>query len=459
MQQKPQEIPINKGSRPDWQVRLGYPNAFNLFVGDSGYLYSTPGKTKIATNAPDQNARAVYYSKYKGGRYFVVTKNSIIYIKTDGTYKNIATIINSGQYVQIAENDQNQIGIVDGKKTYVISQRDNDAFHILDSSNGYNITTPISIVVLNTFTIILDRVSNTWIVSNANNMLSYPNENFPIVSDQSTQGVGLAVMNNNLYILGTAGIERWVPQTSNSPYLFAFAKDNNYQVPFGAISSAGISEGENEIFFLSSKFTPMVLNPNGYNDLLDPVSGFSRIVSQYSDFSTCSVSYSTFRGNSFLYMTFLDTGISWVYNKKSKTLHQVDDLVIDALQNYEVIALPDGIYKYSLTPDHKHRSFTTELIRYQKGIYPNRQLLNGVDLQIIQGLIQPDPEVDERIELTLSLDGQSWTNTVPRVLGKTGQRNAVLQWNLNLACQEVMYRFDYYGSLDLTISKALAYIL
>jgi len=454
---KPIDIPINVGTRPDWQVRLGYPIAYNLFVGvgEMPALYSTPGKVKLSTNAPDQDARAVHRSKFGGGRTFVVTKTSVLYIKDDGTYVVVGTILNSGQTVEIDENIQNQIGIVDGKKMYVYDQRTSD-FATLGSAQGFNITSPISICVLNGIAIVLDRVSNTWVISGVNNMLQFPVWNFPTISSQCTQGMSVRVMNNNLHILGTTGVERWVPQTSNSPFMFPFVKDNNYFIPYGPRSTAAVSLGKNEIFFFSYNFTPMVLNANGYQDLLKPSDGFARIVSQYGDVDDCIASYVLFRDYEFLYMTFPDEGISWVYNRTSQTMHQTDDIVIDGLADYQTIATPEGIFTLSLTPDKKHRRFQSQLVRLQKGSQPNRQLINTFELQLIQGLIQPTP--DEVIELTLSLDGQSYTNTVTRPFGKTGERNSVMTWSMNIAAQQAMFRCDYYGSLDLTISKATCYI-
>lgn len=452
---QPITIPINKGTRPDWQVRLGYPLAYNLFVGESGYLYSTPGKEKLSTNAPDANARATHRSKFGGGRTFVVTKTSILYIKDDGTYKVIGTIVNSGQCVEIDENIQNQIGFVDGKKMYVYDQRA-DTFTVLGSSQGFNIVSPISICVLNGIAIIFDRVSNTWVISGVNNMLQFPVWNFPTLSSQCTQGVSVRVMGNNLHIMGTTGVERWVPQTSNSPFMFPFVKDNNYFVAYGPIATCAVSLGKDEIFFFSSNYTPMVLNANGCQDLVKPAAGFSRIVSQYEDVEDCHSTYILFRDHEFLYMTFPDTGISWVYNRTSNTMHQTDDLVVDGLKDYETIATNDGIFTLSLTPDKKHRRFQSELVRLQKGSQPNRQLINTFEVQLIQGLIQSTP--DEVMELTLSLDGQSYTNTVPRPFGETGERNAVMTWSMSIAAQQSMFRLDYFGSLDLTISKATCYI-
>lgn len=453
-QLKPIEIPITKGSLPLWQPRLGYPNLLNMFNGEDGNCYSTPGKLKLSPNAPDDGSRAIYFSSFGGGSYFVVTESDLVQIFPNGSYKVISPITNTGFAVQFSENIQKQITFVDGRKARVYDQS-TQILTVLGVSNGFELEQPISTVCINGITIVLDRKTNGFVISDVNNALVYPPlDNVPKIGPQLTQGVSLEVLKNNLYIFGTTAIERWVPNTGNSPYLFPFTKDMNYEISYGAISTNGVIAGPDEIYFLSSKFTPMVLTVKGYEELIKPVEGLAKIISQYQDIEKVTASYTTFRGNYFVYFSFPITNISWVYNVKTKTFAQGDDILTGAVTD-EFISTTNGVYSWSLSVDHAHRSITSELIRLYKGTQPNRQLLNGVECQIIQGLIQ---EKRNQLELTVSLDGLSWTNTVSRLIGKTGERNAVTTWNMKIAAQQAMYRIDYYGDLDLTISKLTAYI-
>lgn len=449
------DIPINKGTRPDWETRLGYPQILNLYVGESGFLYCTPGFTEIAPEAPLDNVRAIHYTTFDNGYYFVVTDTYIFRVSLYGGYNQIAKIKNSGKAVQIAENIQNQITFVDGKHAYVYDQRQK-TFTILGENEGFTLTSPISVVVLNTITVILDADTNGWVISSTNNALEYPPlDNVPTIESQLTQAVGLETLGNNLYIFGSTGIERWEPNYNTNPYLFPFARDNNFRKDFGALSTNSIERGLDEIYFLSSKYVPMSLSLKGCQELgPGALEGMARIISQYSDFAKCHASFYTFRGNYFYHMTFPDIGISWVFNIKGNAWALSDDLILCALHNQEVVCTRDGVFQLGLNTAHKKRTWISERITDYKGLNPYRVTLNAFELQIIQGLKQvTEPQY---IGLTISLDSQSWLNTVVRQIGLTGERKARTQWNTNLAATEFTIKADYYGDLDFTIERATA---
>lgn len=451
---KPIDIPIKRGTHPSWQPRLNYPNLFNMFVGEDG-LFSTPGSTKLSQNAPDIGARAIWFSIYGKTSYIVVTSTKVIQEFEDGSYKILATIVNSGMNVQICENIQKQVTITDGKHAYVFDQQANN-FVTLGPTNEFDLEGPISCVSLDGITVILDSITNGWRISAPNNALSYPVlDNVPKIADQSLKAVGLEVINSNLYIFGTGGVERWVPNGGNSPYLFPFAKDTSFYINFGGISTDGIVSAGDEIYYITSKYTYMRITEKGYEELIQPIEGVSKIISQYVDVNKCIASYTTFRGNFFIYFSFPETGISWVYNIKTKTFSLSDDILTGAAEDTEAFCTPNGVFKWSLIVDHKHRSWTSDIIRLYKGTTPYRQLMSAFELLTLQGAIQSERN---QLELTLSFDGMSWTNTIARYLGKTGHRTARTVWNFNVAATEVMYRIDYYGDLDLTIYGAKAFI-
>lgn len=452
-------LPINRGTRPNWQARLNYPQLFNMFVGDGKHIYTDPGLSKLSDSAPDANTRAIHYSEYMGGSYFCVTRNQILQIFVNGGYVVIANINNSGLAVQIDENDQNQVIIVDGRKAYVYAQR-TKVFTILSALQGFELTTPISVVVLNNIGIVLDKSTNTWVISDANNLLIWPVLDFVAQLDSAlTQGVSLETLSNNLFIFGTTGIERWVPQTGNSPYLFPFDKDTNYRQDFGAISTNGVIRGFDEIYFLSSKFVPMSLTIQGLTELADDdyKTGLAKIISDYSDVNKCEAAFYSFKGNYIFSMTFQETGVCWRFCINSKTYSTGDDLIISALTTYEIVATPAGVFNLVLTPQvKKRRTWIGDKIKVYKGLEPNRQTINGFDVQMIQGLLHNTPE---ELELSFSLDGQqTWTNTVNRPIGPTGKRNAQTTWFFNITGKEFTPRLSYYGQLEFTIESIAAIV-
>lgn len=460
-------VPINRGTRPDWETRINYPQLFNMFVGGSQSVYTDPGLSKLSSRAPDQNARAIHFSSYKGGRYFTVTKNQILEIAFDGSsYKKIADINNSGLPVQIDENDQHQVIFVDGRKAYVYAQEaDPPTLTILSTDQGFELTRPISVVVVNNFGVVLDGESGIWVVSSPNNLLIWSPLDFVSIDSNLTKGVGLATLSGNLFIFGTTGIERWVPNSGNNPYLFPFDKDTSYRQDFGAIATNGIVRGfsiegdYNAIYFLSSKAVPMSLSTLGLNELADESykAGLARILSSYPDINQCETSFYAFKGNYVFTMTFLDTGICWRWCVNSKTYSTGDDLIISAVRASPIVATPSGIYSLVLTPQvKKRRTWIGDKIKTYKGQQPSRMSMLGLDVQMLQGLLHND---EQELELSFSLDGQkTWTNTVNRPIGATAERNAQTTWKMNITGKEFTPCVSYYGDLEFTITEINAIV-
>jgi len=453
-QDKPTPIPINAGTVPDWNTRLGYPQLLNMFPGESGHLYCTPFLSKFSPNAPDQGARAIHRTMFGEGAYIVVTNVIVLKIDFNGQSAIIGRIKNTGLPVQIDENLQNQIGIVDGRNLYVYDQNAG-SFSTIGETEGFQFKTPISIVVLNTVAIVLDFDTNSWAISSVNNMLEWPVlDNVPQISSQLTQAVSLETLSDNLYIFGSTGIERWVPNSGNNPYLFPFAKDTNYRQDFGAIGTNSVKRGFSEIYFLSSKFIPMSLTSAGLKELgePDPTVGMAKIISQYLDVDKCEGSFYSYKGNYFYSMTFPLSSNNWTYCKNSNKWLFNDDLIISSLETGEVVANANGLFNIELTPQvPKKRQWRSQRYLMYKGTQPYRALLNSCEPKIVQGNLQS--KEPEYLELQISIDSLSWLNTLRRQIGLTGQRNARIVWNLNLAALEYTFQLTYQGMLDLTIEK------
>lgn len=453
-QNKPTQIPIDKGTVPDWETRLGYSQLLNLFPGENSHLYCTPFLKKYAPNAPDTNTRAIHRTTFATGGYIVVTQNVILKIDYSGQYKVIKKIFNTGLPVQMEENLQNQVGITDGRNFYVYDQNTGTVI-TMGEEQGFTFKSPISIVVLNTVAIVLDFETNIWAISEVNNMLVFPPlDTVTQISSQLTQAITLETLNDNLYIFGSTGIERWVPNSANNPYLFPFAKDTNYRQDFGAIGTNSVVRGFSEIYFLSSKYVPMSLTSSGLKELGEPVpsTGMAKIISQYSDVDRCEGSFYSYKGNYFYSMTFPLSEHNWTYCKNSNKWLINDDLIISALETGEVVANANGLFSIELTPQvPKKRQWRSERMFIYKGTEPYRALLNACEPKIIQGNYQTtEPQY---LELQISIDSLSWLNTLRRQIGLTGQRNARNVWNMNLAALEFTFQLTYQGMLDLTIER------
>jgi len=449
------EIPINKGSMPDWNVRFGNPELFNMFVGESGLLYCTPGLQRIAQI---QNCSDVWFTPFEQGSFIVVTKTSVLRVSFDGTVNFIAAITYSGQSVQMSENLQNQVGICDGRFAYVFDQNDGTFTILSDGANSFAVNNPISITVVNSMMIWLGA-KGEWQPSNPNNALLYDGAGVVQINSALTTAKGVSSLYNNLFIFGSTGIERWEATLQTNIYQFPFQRDNNFEQNFGALSTNCIVNAINRIYFLSSFYIPMALTPQGIVQLpqsseKDPksVTGWARIISEFPDKENVAGSFYSFRGNFFFQMTFLQEGIGLVYNQNSNTLHEVDDLIIASAKNTEYVLKADGLYKLDLSQDYKRRSFTSPRITFYKGQQTTRNLLNGVEVRMAQGY--PQSIEPQNLELSLSLDSDSWLNVVRIPIGLTGQRNNLSIWRTNVAFQyEITTKIEYFGTYNFNIEK------
>ena len=452
------EIPINMGTVPNFEVRLGYPKIFNFFVGEKGKLYSTPWLDQIETPEFEiENVRAVIQTNFGVGYYLAVITDHLIRVDFLGNVKILAEIKYNGMSVQMAENLQNQVGIVDGQNFYVYDQN-TELFQLMGETNGFSYKTPISITVLNSIAIVLDKDTGGWAISDPNQMLNFPPlDTVAKISASLTQASSLQTLDDNLYIFGTTGVERWVPNSGNNPYLFPFAKDNNFRVDFGSLSVNGTQRGFNEIFFLSSKFVPMRLTVKGSEDIAEP--GFAKIIASYIDRESAETSFYTYLDNYFFHMYFPISKISWVYNTDSKTWANVDDHISASVPRQNIVGTDTGLFR--LTNDKafavsKFREFQSDLIENYEGTEAYRNLLNAIECKIIQGFIQSSYDEPQHLNLKISKDAEEWGNTVIAYIGNTGERNARTIWRCNIASPKFVVNIQYQGSYNLTIDKITA---
>jgi len=196
------------------------------------------------------------------------------------------------------------------------------------------------------------------------------------------------------------------------------------------------------------------LDSNGMLELPDQQNaiGISKIISQYQEKELCHGSFYSFRGNYFFHITFQKEGISLVYNQNSNKLTKSDDLIISSAQNHEVVAKQSNVYNLSLETDYKKRTLITERLVLYKEQANSRNLLNGIEVKMVQGYSQKiEPQL---LEISLSLDSDSWLNVIRIPFGLTGERNhlAILKCNVSFP-YELTLKIEYHGNYNFTIEK------
>jgi len=450
------EIPIDDGTAPQWETRLGYPKLFNMFIGQENKAYCTPWKAPINVGYELTDIRAVLMTTFNLGAYIVVTANQILRVGFDGVINIVQEIKNTTLSVQMGENLQNQVGIVDGRNFYVYDQRQNGVT-LMGEDQGFTFKSPISITILNSIAIVLDLETSSWAISEPNQMISFPPlDNVAQISSALTQASSLETLDDNLYIFGTTGIERWVPSSTNNQYLFPFAKDNNFRVDFGSISVNGEERGFGRIYFLSSKFIPMIITGRGTESQDIGAPGMARVIASYPDANKAEASFYTFNDNFFFSLYFPESKISWIYCEGSGKWANGDENIIASVPRTNIVASTKGLYELTSDPqfaESKLRMWQSRRIKTYKGTQIYRELVNSIELQMIQGYIQSSTDEPQHVRLKLSLDSESWLNTVPAAIGNTGDRNDLTIWRCNIAGKEYTLNMQYQGTYNFTIDK------
>lgn len=453
------EIPIDDGSQPNWETRLGYPKLFNMFIGEMRKPYTTPWLHQINQGFELNGIRAIHQTLFGDGSYIVVTQNYVLRVSLNGFVTIISSIQFTGLPVQIDENLQYQVGITDCRNFYVFDQNAG-TFTVMGEAQGFTFKTPISIVVVNAIAIVLDQDTGSWSISDPNQMLTFPALDFVAqISSSLSEASSLETLDDNLYIFGTTGIERWVPNSGNNPYLFPFAKDNNFRVDFGSLSINSVQRGFGMIYFLSSKYIPMVITGRGTESVPLGGEGMAKVLESYPDVNLAQCSFYSNSDNFFYHMYFPISNISWIYCEGSKTWANGDDSIVSCVPRKDIVATGTGIFYLSNdTADavSKLRMWQSRRMKNYKGTETYRELLSSVELQMIQGFIQSSTVEPQHVNLSISLDSQSFLNSVPEYIGNTGDRNALTIWRMNIAAKEYTLNLQYQGTLDFSIDRVTA---
>ena len=451
------DVPIDDGSNPQWETRLGYPKLFNMFIGEENKAYCSPGLLTINQDYEFKDVRALIKTTFDKGAYILVTDDNILKVKLDGDTTIIHRIRNTRLPVQMSENLQNQIGIVDGLNFYVIDQRSGNFVTVMGEDEGFTFKSPISITVLNSFAVVLDLNTGGWAISEPNQMKVFPPlDNVSQISSSLTQASTLETLDDNLFIFGTTGIERWVPSSTNNQYLFPFSKDNNFRVDFGSISVNGAERGFGKIYFLSSKFIPMMITGRGTESQDIGAPGMARVIASYPDADEAQGSFYTYEDNFFFCLYFPVSKISWIYCENSGKWSNGDDNITCAVPRTNVVANPEGLFELvhpEVSQTSKLREWQSRRMKTYKGTQSYRELLNSIEAQLIQGFIQSSEDEPQELRLKISLDSQSWENSVTAYIGETGDRNDLTIWRCNIAAKEYTLNIQYQGTYNFTIDR------
>lgn len=444
-------IDIKSGTAPDVDQQASNPRLKNAFLNKKGQIQLLPNVLKQIDLA---ETRAILKSTYRD-RLIIATKREIYYLENNVLVE--AGKINGTSFaVRMGENTQNQVTIVNGSAAWVFSQRTNGFIKLSSGANGFDLINPVDVVVLNTFTIVVSSDDDKWIVSEADNALNY-DANLVVVTDNAIGKLSAcAELDNNLFIFGETGVERWIPSIERLTTDFPFEQDPTYRDDFGCVSTASLVTDNNYIFYLSATGQIREMKPNGRNTISND--GIENIINAYENPENSFGSFFYHKGEYLYQLSFVAEGKNnnaFLYCPESRKWCESDDLWLGFADK---AILDDGIYNVTndYANDPTNIIIQTPYFKPKPSQMYGRSMLNSVLLEATQGKGTVDAE--QVCYLQLSKDNISYGNRVKRKLSKVGDRLYQFRWYMNYSNNGFSLRFTLELQQEITITNAWALI-
>lgn len=436
-------FPIDVGTLPATDPQVNNPRLQGAFVNREGQIQLFPNLRKLF----DFNELQTIFKSTFRDRIIVVTERKVFYIEGGATIE-VGDILGSSFETRVAENQANQVTIVNGAGAWVFNQRNGNFIQLTSGANGFTLENPVDVVVLNTITVVVGGDDKIWIVSLPNNALAY-NANQIIVTDDSLGNLtGVQDLDNNLFIFGTGGVQRWVPATERLTTDFPFSQDPTYRDEYGCISTATLVSDNNELFYLSNNGQIRHMTPQARGTITND--GIERIITTFNADKAFG-SYFYHKGYYLYFISFVDNDNGFVYCPMSKKWSENDDKWLVFSGGF--VGLADGVY--DLTSDFSNGQ---EVVIQSSYVYPKapnlelRTRLGAVILEITQG--KDNPATDQTCFLQLSKDNVVYSNRVARILSPVGRRLFQFRWYMNFTNTAFSLRFTLELRQDIVIKNA-----
>jgi hypothetical protein len=439
-------IPLDIGSLPSVDLQVNNARLKNAFVNEKKELQLLPN---LLLQTLSEGTRAILKSTYRDR--WIIVKFSEVSFYEEGIITFVGNITHSTNPVRLEENLQNQVTIVNKTGAWVFSQQEN-TFLKLDTSNGFDIAEPADVTVLDTITIVVG--GNEWIVSEANNALVWNANEVKEGDTKLGDLTGVRALDNNLFIFGKGGVQRWVPSIERVPNSFPFTQDPTYRDEFGCISTASLLSENNEIFYLSKNGQIRRMTPYGGETITND--GISNIIGQYSDTTGSFGSYYYHKGYYLYQLTFPDTKEAWIYNSVAKKWSESDELII----GFDELAIKDdGIYEFTSDYSDEYHEIViqTPYMETSSKNMTARSVMNSVILILTQGKSRLSSA--QICDLQISKDNVLYGNRSRQKFSSVAKRLRQLRWYMNYTNTGFSLRFTLQLREDITIETAQVTIL
>lgn len=390
---------------------------------------------------------------------FVVIGNNVYVTVNVSTYRLIGHLQTFLGPVFITENQNSQIGFVDGLNLYVYNYS-LSTFSIISVPN----ITPSYIEFLDTYTILTDTNRSIYIISAPNDMTSYSALDEATIQTEADQLQAVVRLDRTLWVMGKKATELWNDQPNQSlqglgTVEFPFKRNNTFSIDYGCLSQQSIASGFQMLVWLAFNTSsgPTIVYTTGGKPQDLSNEGLDYLLKNlYSPQSSTAFLFKD-NGHIMYQITFFDPrdDLTIVYDFDSKVWYYATDQNLSHYIANRIAYFNDAFYFINFDENHPglyqmsvniltYNGETIQRVRITDPIRFNDKkfIINRVELQMEQG----ESADYRRIDLAVSFDGgESFQyGDEPFVCQQLGHRiGQVRWWKLGLG-NDVTLKFQFW---------------
>jgi len=402
-----------------------------------------------------------------------VVYNNLFSIGANNEVSEISQLLTSTGDVFMAENDGNQIGIVDGLTVYTFNYSNNTftAVSGLDFLPNYIAFQDGYFVASGPNT---NGHTNEWRLSNLNDGNTWPNDasHLGLLQSKPDSTIATVSFNRQLYIFGKTVTEIWY---DTGYQLFPFQRNNYYSIDFGCLNAATIAVGsilygENNLVPLicwlatNEKAGPTIMYSTGGQPSQLSTDGINFKIEQLQHPEVAYGFIFRLAGHTFYQIVWPMDNLSYAYDFN---IHKFVT-VTDENLNFHIakrVAFFNNKYYFLSSVDGALYEMASDIYDYNGNEIPwirkppqfalpdaSPFITKYLDVTMQQG----DSSTEQAIDLSLSSDGGiSYGTTARMELNTLGNRlNRFREWNLGLS-NDFRTQFRFLGFDKFVVKNGL----
>jgi hypothetical protein len=424
-----------------------------------------PGKAPfIMDSVPGLNLFASLGAPVRGilqaaDRLFVAAGSILYEVFASGASTFRGTLATSTGVVSMAYGTT-QLVIVDGSNGYVLTLS-SGLFQQISSSGFYGSN---RVRFLDNYFLFVHPGTQQFYISAINNATSEDPLDFASAESQPDNLVTLEVDHSEIWLFGGQTTEVWFDSGAAD---FPFQRNRGASIEIGCQAAHSVQKLDNSVFWIGQDIngSGVVFRSQGFQAQRISTQAVEQAIQASTDLSS-AVAYSyQDRGLSFYCINAPGLTSTWCYEVSSGSWHERCDLdssgnfAQSRVQNYafcfgqRIVGGSDGnLYTLSHTT---YTNYLDPLVRLRitpHDAMPGRllQFFSAFYLDCTTG--EAGQGIDAYVELSWSKDsGASWSNSIMRSIGKTGQRFSRLLWTMLGSARDRVWRIKFSGNAPFSI--------